>query len=163
LLDHKLIADSSQRVSWIPLDIAAKILVEMRNSSEPLVHLANPHPIPWNTVFERIASTLNVDLVPYSIWLARLESKRLEFEREATTKFGGSGGNARKNTVFQLLDIFYRVVHVHSDPEAEALLPRVSTEVAERVVPSLTCIRQLSIEDVDKWMLYWKDVGLIDF
>jgi hypothetical protein len=150
-------------VSWIPLDIAAQILVGMRNSSESLVHLAHPHPIPWKTVFGRIASTMNVDLVPYSDWLSRLESKRFEFEREASIKRGSGRGNVRKHTAFQLLDLFYRIVHVYSDPEAEAILPKVSTEIAERVVPSLACIRQLSIEDVDKWMLYWKSVGLIEF
>jgi hypothetical protein len=137
------------------------MLVEMRNSPEPLLHLAHPHPIPWNTVFGRIASTLNVDLVSYSEWLARLESERLRFEQKATMK--RSGVIAMRPTAFQLLDIFYRVAHVHSNPEAEALLPKMSTQIAQRVVPSLATIRQLSIEDIDKWMMYWKSTGRIQF
>jgi hypothetical protein len=75
----------------------------------------------------------------------------------------GDGEIARMPTSFQLLDIFYRDVRINSDPEAEALLPRLSTKIAEMVVPSLTNIRPLSIDDVDKWMLYWKKIGRIQF
>jgi hypothetical protein len=155
-------ADAFQGVSWVPLDVVANMLVEMRNSPEPMLHLAHPNPVPWNAVFTRIASTLNVGLVPYSDWLARLESKRLEFEAEATAKLR-SGGNAKRPNAFNLLDVFYRPALIHSDPETEAFLPKVATDVARRVVPSFSSMRQLDDGDVDKWLTYWKSVGLIEF
>jgi hypothetical protein len=135
------------------------MLVEMRNSPEPVLHLAHPNPVPWNAVFRRIASTLNVDLVPYSDWLARLESKRLEFDGETTA----SGEKAKRPNAFNLLDIFYRPALIHSDPETEAFLPKISTEVARRVVPSFDSMRRLNDDDVDKWLTYWKSIGLIGF
>jgi hypothetical protein len=133
------------------------MLVEMRNSSEPMLHLVHPNPVPWNAVFGRIASTLKVDLVPYSDWLARLESNRVEFEGEATKKLG------KKPSAFNLLDVFYRPAVIHSDPETEAFLPKVSTEVSRRVVPSFGSMRQLNDDNVDRWLTYWKSIGLIEF
>jgi hypothetical protein len=138
------------------------MLAEMRNSSEPMLHLVHPNPVPWDAVFRRIASTLNVDLVPYSDWLARLESNRLEFEREAMTKLGG-GGSTRRPNAFTLLDMFYKPVVIRSDLRTEAFLPKVSTEIAQRVVPSFGSMRQLNDDDVDKWLTYWKSTGLIEF
>jgi hypothetical protein len=138
------------------------MLVEMRNSPESMLHLAHPNPVPWNAIFGRIASILNVDLVPYSDWLSRLDSKRLEFEGEATAK-RGSGGNAKRPNAFNLLDIFYRPAVIHSDPETEAFLPRISTEASKRVVPSFGSMRQLNDDDVDRWLTYWKSIGLIEF
>jgi hypothetical protein len=134
----------------------------MRNSLEPVLHLAHPNPVPWNTVFRRIASVLNVDLVPYSDWLARLDSKQLEFEGETTAK-RGSGGNAKRPSAFNLLDMFYRPAIIRSDPETEALLPKVSTEVARRVVPLFGDMRQLNDDDVDRWLTYWKSIDMIQF
>jgi hypothetical protein len=138
------------------------MLVEMRNSSEPMLHLAHPNPVPWNSVFGRIASILNVDLVPYSDWVARLESNRLEFEEEAAAN-RGSGGSAKRPNAFNLLDIFYAPAVLHSNPETEAFLPKISTEVAQRVVPSFGSIRQLGDDDIDRWLTYWKSIRLIDF
>jgi hypothetical protein len=124
-----------------------------------MLHLAHPNPIPWNTVAERMASIMKVDLVPYSDWLARLESERIAFDRQVTMK-RGNVGSAKRPAAFQLLDIVYRNAHVRSGPEAEAFLPKLSTEIAERVVPALSSVQQLNVDDVDKWMTYWKSVGL---
>jgi hypothetical protein len=122
-----------------------------------MLHLAHPNPIPWNTVVERMASIMKVALVPYSDWLARLESERIAFDRQVTMK-RGSIGSAKRPAAFQLLDIVYRNMHVDSEPEA--FLPKLSTEITGRVVPTLANIRQLSVHDVDKWMAYWKSIEL---
>jgi hypothetical protein len=129
----------------------------MRNSVEPMLHLVHPNPVPWNAIFSRIASTLKVDLVPYSDWVARLEEKRLELEENATAKGG------KKPNALNMLDIFFGPATVHSDPDTEAFLPKVSTELARRVVPSFGSIRQLNEEDIDRWLTYWKSIGLIEF
>ena len=60
-------------MSWLPAYEAAKALVEVRNSSEPVLHLVHPRPQPWHTVIIPLAMELDVPLVPYSTWVAALQ------------------------------------------------------------------------------------------
>jgi hypothetical protein len=76
--------------------------------------------------------------------------KRLEFEGETTAKLR-SGLNAKRPNAFNLLDIFYRPALLHSDPETEAFLPKVSIEIARQVVSSFGIMRQLN-DDVDGYL-----------
>lgn len=61
-----------------------------------------------------------------------------------------------------LLDL-YRQIPLHADAEAEAVAPRMSTEIAVREIPALAAAKQLSTDDVDKWLFYWRSIGFIKF
>jgi hypothetical protein len=144
-----------KRVSWLPLEVAGSAIFEARNSSTPLLNLAHPQPVPWNLLFKRIASTLDVPLVPWSQWLTKLEAE-LEVEQEP------SCSRTEDTSALLLLDL-WRQIPLHTDPEAEAVSPRMSTKLAVQEIPSLAAARQLSTEDVDKWLFYWRSIGFLSF
>ncbi|KAF5372256.1 hypothetical protein D9757_009649 [Collybiopsis confluens] len=65
-----------ETISWLGVDIAATILIDIvKSSDEGLVfHLTSPLPVAWDTAFGGMAKRLGLALVPYSQWLESLES-----------------------------------------------------------------------------------------
>jgi hypothetical protein len=106
----------------------------------------------WNDVFKPMAAYLDVPLVPWKQWLARLDEVLSSRDK-----------NSRDDFVYTRMIELYRQAPLHTDPEAETVAPRMSNEVALRELPSLAAARPLSHEDVEKWLLYWRSVGLISF
>jgi hypothetical protein len=134
----------------IPLDVAASVIVEVRNSSAELLHLTNPKPAAWNVIFRDIASTLKVDLVPYSDWISRLEASETD-------------GVGEPHIAVRLLS-FFKAVPVEGNTEAGGI-PRLDITAARRVSPTLNDenLKPVGLEDVKKWLNYWKSAGLISF
>ena len=81
-----------QTVSFIPLDVAAKAIADMRDSPTQILHLAHPSPVPWNSVIRRTADILSVPLVYYRDWVSRLE------------RVGDDGDSSESPSVLRLLD-----------------------------------------------------------
>ena len=134
-----------QDASWVPLEVAGSVIAEIRNASSSIVHIAHPKPVSWRRILGRISHTLGVPIVPFSDWLALLET--------LTTS---SKGN--ETTAIALLDT-YRTL----DPSAMKIIARMSTENALRESPALTAAGPLTEKDIDSWLSYWKSVSLISF
>ncbi|KAI0318579.1 acetyl-CoA synthetase-like protein [Amylostereum chailletii] len=64
----------SGTVSWVPVDVAASVLLEMAHSSSPVLHLISPHPAQWNAIFSAFGKQLGLPLLPYAEWLARVQT-----------------------------------------------------------------------------------------
>ncbi|KAF7348023.1 putative polyketide synthase [Mycena sanguinolenta] len=80
-------------ISWIPISDAAAAIVDMQGTMNETLHLVHPKPTTWKVVIEPLASALNVPLVPYAEWFARLKSTA-EFVH---SKPGEHGGKRRGN------------------------------------------------------------------
>lgn len=132
-----------QDVSWVPLEVVGSAVAEIRNTSSNIVHIAHPKPVSWRYIFGKVSRTLNVPVVPFSDWLARLEA--------LTTS---SRGNETK--AIALLETCRTV-----DPSAPRFVPRMSSENALRESPTLVAAQPLMDRDIDSWLSYLKSVSII--
>jgi hypothetical protein len=140
-------------VAWIPSAIAAKAVTEMRRSSARIVHVAHPRPISWSTLFEAFSDSLNIPLVPFAEWLARLEKSR---EVLATASAEEEAQAIRNNPALRLIE-FFRSISSH---EATSL-PNLSLNEAKKASETLRDenLSPLSVADVKMWVSYWNGTG----
>jgi hypothetical protein len=133
----------------IPLDLAASVIAEVRNSSAELLHLTHPKRVSWNVIFKDITSTLKVDLVPYRDWLSRLEASETE--------------EVDSHISIRLISHF-KIIPIEGNGEAGGL-PRLDITAARRASAILNDenFKLVGSEDVQKWLNYWKTAGLISF
>lgn len=121
----------------------------MRNSSYPVLHLAHPRPVAWNTILSAVSRALNLPLVPYSKWIQTLKKSRegLSVQQEADA--------CQANPALRLLDFF---TGAKVDVVGEALgVPNMDLTKAVKVAPALSEDRlpQLNEVNVSKWLAYW--------
>lgn len=142
-------------ISLLPLQTSAQALVQVLSSkaTPPALHLhlVNPTPSQWDDVFDHIAKKLDVPLIPYPEWLSKLR------EASATVQ------NAQAHSALRLLE-FYGSLNQGSGPEAGGL-PLCNTEVTRGVCPVLNGegLRDVDAEEIQRWLDYWKSLGLMRF
>ena len=134
-----------QDASWVPLEVVGSVIVEVRNTSSNIIHIAHPKPVSWRYIFSRISQTLGVPIAPFPDWLARLEALTTSTKNNETTAIA-------------LLET-YRTV----DPSATNFMPRMSNENALRESPTLAAAQPLTEQDIDSWLSYWKSVSLVSY
>lgn len=150
-----------QPVSWLPLDVSAKVVVEMRNSPSPNVHLAHPRPVPLSDILKPISDAFGIPVIPYAEWVAALEHSV-----EASSSAPGVESALRANPASKLID-FFRGGLIQDDPDAptrEAMgLPFLQLDEAKRSSETLrdANLKQLSAVDVERWLSYWRSKGFI--
>ena len=141
-----------QSISWIPSTSAGRAITEIRHSSSWFVHLAHPHPVPWGTIFGAFSALLGVPLFPYSEWLACLEESG-----KATREKNDDLWN---NPTLRIIEFFRtdsmgiasaRIISLLLIDEAQ----KVSETLCDDNIP------QLGIEDVKRWLDYWRNMGLL--
>lgn len=131
----------------IPASIAAAAVVEIRNSSEKIIHITHNHPVQWDTIFTHVGEVLSVPLVSWPEWISRLEKS--EFTEE--------------NSALRLLDHYQ--VAVVEDPRLEAGLPRIGMDIGrkESTVLADMDMPRVGVEDTQRWLEYWRSLGLVSF
>ncbi|KAJ7103042.1 hypothetical protein B0H15DRAFT_810726 [Mycena belliarum] len=133
-------------ISWVPIDHAARALVNMRNSNERYLHITHPRPISITDILSRLSKVLELPLVPYSTWLESLEAAAL---LEST---------APANPGVHLIEFFRSYQEVSA--EQEVLLSAVlSNTRAVEATESLASLEPLTAEDADKWVAYLRNGG----
>ena len=136
-----------QTVSFVPLDVAAKAVADMRDSPSQILHLTHPSPVPWNSVIQRTADILSVPLVYYHDWVSRLES------------VGNDGDSSESSNALRLLD-FFQKANLDGSSESPCVsseimgLPRLSTKRSIEYLPRLSEMRGI-VGEVGKWLKYW--------
>nr|VWP02499.1 M protein type 1 [Ganoderma boninense] len=141
--------------SFIPGYTAARAFAEMRNSSEPILHLVHPHAVPWRSIITPIAAELGVPLVTYNEWLAAL------------VRTAGAEGSSQaveamqKNPALRLLDFFREGKHVKEGHEPLGL-PHLSPEKAKSASETLATMPAISEAEVKAWVAAWRSVGFLD-
>ncbi|CCL98280.1 uncharacterized protein FIBRA_00274 [Fibroporia radiculosa] len=148
--------DAVGSVSWIPVDIAASVLADMLDSSRPVLHLRNPQPVSWSHMMAHFSAMLNLPLVSYPEWVARLERDMADVEK-ARSPYLQAG--------IRLLEFF----RVGSDPDHQNRVGNAMTgsrpivvelEEARKVSKTLDAgVPQLGEEDVRRWVEWWRTTG----
>jgi len=145
-------------VSWIPIDIAAQAIVEMRDVPAQVLHVVNPAPVEWNALFDPISRLLNLRMVQYSEWLSALNE---------TAEKGASevGVSLKENPALKLVDFFRAFSSSSSHSEVgtnghagtdEAMgLKRLSLRESLKVSESLRRCSKLTVDDAKKWLSSW--------
>lgn len=137
--------------------MAAEALIELRKTDVTIVNLVHPKPVPWHDIISSVSSSLNVPVVSYGEWLAKLG--RLSNGRRDETEA------ARRVPALRLHD-FYQSMETGAPgrPEDEALmqksfdttqLTRASNTLGKESLPSL------GSEDVQRWIAHWRRKGVV--
>ncbi|KAF5346966.1 hypothetical protein D9758_010089 [Tetrapyrgos nigripes] len=160
-------------ISWIPVDIAARVIVDdylndiPDSGSARILHLANPNPVTWSdTIAPAIIEELGgqIDLVPYDKWLARLEE-----EGKKSLDLEGDRKLAELPAV-QLLPFYKGVVKSQQEEgksrNGEAFgMPQMALDVEDGKTAltskTLSSVQPLTRDDAVKWVRYWKKIGWI--
>lgn len=144
-------------MAWVPIDIAASAVVELRDASVPVVNLINPKPVSWSSLIKHFASSLNVPLVPYAEWYERLTK---------AVNDALSSGNSQiinDNPAFKLAEFYGGMKDLQNDKLEAFMSNRFETKEVVRVTKSLgdNELIQLGQEDVQRWLTYWRRVGAV--
>ncbi|KAF9552954.1 acetyl-CoA synthetase-like protein [Agrocybe pediades] len=150
-------------IDWIPLDLAAKALVDYRLSGKPgsstILHLTHPKPVAWSKLATAISRELSVEPVPFIDWFKKLEQAKGSMAEE------GKDIDA-KHTIaaLRLLPFFGSMSSkVQEGPYAFGL-PCLSNCTALRLSPALSDrakVIPLQEKDALLWLGYWKGQGFI--
>ncbi|KAF9543794.1 hypothetical protein CPC08DRAFT_649786, partial [Agrocybe pediades] len=142
-------------ISWFPVHLAASAIADMRRTDHRVLHIVHPKPRAMSTIMKSLSETLNVPLVPYMEWFARLESSANEDESAAASE------NSRAAL---RMTHFYRLgLNASKTTESMGLLAKVLSEKGLRASPSLRSdsVLPLSAQDVKDWVANWKKIGFL--
>jgi len=141
-------------VSFVPLHAAATALLELRHASGIFAHLVHPRPVPWRRIIEYVAAIIDIPVIPYDEWLRRLEASPKTSEA------------LHNNPALHLLDFYYasRAPKDRSDLSRREAMGLSLFETRQTVVdaPTLKDLAQLDMEEVSRWIDYWKSKGALD-
>ncbi|EIN14664.1 acetyl-CoA synthetase-like protein [Punctularia strigosozonata HHB-11173 SS5] len=152
----RCLPDVQGHVSWVPLAAAAETLVEMRNASQPVLHLAHPRPVTWSALLKPIAEDLAVPIVPYRDWLGRLKAHAVD---DHATGDHRTADKTAAHPAVQLLQFFQEAA---ATPDREPLgVPRLDTSEAVQVSSSLKKLAPLKPQDARLWMKSWRERGFL--
>ncbi|KAH7912698.1 hypothetical protein BJ138DRAFT_1083028 [Hygrophoropsis aurantiaca] len=148
-------------VSWIPLHVAAKALVELASApdtpSNHIVHIVHPRPVAWSVLASTLSSEFSVPLVPYHEWLSKLEACNSE-----DTNTDIQSTLLERCRALRLLSFFKNIARDTSRGEAMGFQEldvtqarAFSSTMADPFLP------QLGRDDVLSWIRYWRRSGLL--
>lgn len=144
-----------QDVSWVPLDTAADILIEMAqsNTDSRYLHLTHPRPVPWSSIIEVFSRELNIPVIAYPDWLRLLEDSAAGMNNATQAEVDSI---LRQNPALKLLDLFRSAEQAMVSPDREAMgLAKFDLTEALKAARSLNDLRQLDNGDAQRWLAYW--------
>lgn len=146
-------------MDWIPLQIAAKAVVDFRLATGPesstIVHLVHPRPTSWSSLSKIIAADLGVELVPFAAWLISLEELGKSYVDEVEAM--------RNIPALRLLSFFESISTQPTGSIAGLGFRRLDSRLSLDLSRTLSDpnVPQLGESDVKAWLGYWKSVGFI--
>ncbi|KAH7914162.1 acetyl-CoA synthetase-like protein [Hygrophoropsis aurantiaca] len=138
--------DFETKFAWLPVDVAAQAIVDLKCSDKRYIHLAHPNPISSAMVIEHISNELNVPLVPFQEWFERAKkaSERMAEESPALV-----------TPLMMIINFFFvegRIGNQNAFRDQSLCL-----ENALSGSPALSSIVQepLGRVDISRWLSYW--------
>ncbi|GBE89888.1 putative polyketide synthase [Sparassis crispa] len=160
--------DGDDVISWLPVDIAAAAIIDMSNTMSETLHLIHPRPVTWDIIMKPIASMLQVPLVPYPEWLARLQSSVID--TATVSRNSKANDQAGDPTIYalKLMDVYRGLQsldqHQRTSTESMGILPKVASDkgirASETLMDSLLS-PPLEASDAEKWVGYWRNVKFL--
>jgi thioester reductase-like protein/2-polyprenyl-3-methyl-5-hydroxy-6-metoxy-1,4-benzoquinol methylase len=142
-----------QNISWLPIDTAASIVVQLRDSSSACIHVAHPKPVPWRSVVQPLSTALNVPIVAPADFLKRVE----------TMLNSSNEDEVNQNPVLRLFDFFREGLDPAYSKRDAMALPILKTDNGKHdssilADPELPPVGE---RDVQAWLGYWRGIGAI--
>ncbi|KIJ41538.1 hypothetical protein M422DRAFT_105007, partial [Sphaerobolus stellatus SS14] len=141
--------------AWIPAHNTAAAIIDMQGTPRHTLHLIHPHPVEWSTIMGQITNILQVSLVPYVEWFARLDHASRHVDDDKKSKCQKEGHAALK------LIEFYKLGLKNDTRNAESmgLMPSVVADKALKASKTLQdgeLLPFIGQEDVRRWIDYWR-------
>lgn len=132
-----------QTFSWIPADVAAQALVDLRLCTRQVAHLLHSNPVSSITITKAVSTLLQLPIMPYKTWLQKLKQSTVPVS---------------ENPALRLLG-FFESHGTEFKPEH----PAISVANALEASKSMEGLKDWSLreEDVAMWIKYWIDVGFL--
>lgn len=157
--------------SWIPLDVAAKTLLEVCQSSAKdfpsVVHIVHPRPIQWSIIMKAFSESSKVltgkelSLLPFNEW------NRLVVQAASSVDPASAYRQFPSTTIQTIFDAIARADALACDrygpdsKEIQALgAPCLQTSVCVSRSSTLESAPVLCTEYVACWIKYWQRIGL---
>lgn len=149
--------------AWIPLDLTAQSLIELRSEADPAVTLVHPYPAPYLDLFKAIAEELSLPFASYSEWYNRLEKATTEVAE--ANDANRSAQFAEQVPAGTLLEFFKGAVAAEAtakDDSREVMgMSTFETNNSRKGSLALRNARQLTAGDARSWIGYWRSVGFL--
>lgn len=127
------------------------MLCAMRHSDEPVLHLANPNPVPWRSFFEVFAAEVGVPLVPFGTWISLLQNYSNDTGIPKSDR-------VKRNPAIHLIPYFEAA---DMSPYKEFMgHTRLDTTKAIEIAPMLKDIR-IGREMAVDWVRGWRRMGFL--
>ncbi|KAJ6464062.1 putative polyketide synthase [Mycena sanguinolenta] len=136
--------DSSQGRFVDSIGAAAAAILDMQDSMNDTFHLIHPRPTTWRRVMEPLTSALDVPLVPYAEWFARLKSTA-DFTPQVP------GAEAKSPAALKLLDFFQGGLKPQVNWESVGLLPKLASQKGTHASETLRNVPPLGPRDIESW------------
>ncbi|KAG7097694.1 hypothetical protein E1B28_005019 [Marasmius oreades] len=153
-----LLPDVPGKVSWIPIDVAAQVVVELGfrrldRSSTEFFNIAHSRPVPAMRIMKPLKDVLGLELVPYAQWFKTLEAS---IEADAASE-------ADQHVVARLLEFFRSMQMGISERDSEAFgFPEIVTGKREKLLAGVFELEgELGEKDIEAWIREWRLQGLL--
>ncbi|KAH0586648.1 hypothetical protein H2248_007864 [Termitomyces sp. 'cryptogamus'] len=150
-----------ERVSWVPVSAAARIISDVLQTDKPLryFHLVHPYRVHLMNLLSPIASYFSIPIVSFNEWLEKLRGLLVNDPTSGVSETTSYVPSDLR--VLSLLD-YFSVKNSSddfekwqdSDIDITQMKLHSPTMSSEQLLP-------LGCEDAHRWMAYWMSVGLL--
>lgn len=144
----------------MPLDLASRVIIDLRDSTSSIVHLVHPKPVSWNDFAETVSSELHVPLVPYSEWLRRLEERALSPDNDS--------GAEESLPAAKVLSFFRQAASgMEESKDGKEAMGLAALDISRAMSESATMrddgeMRKIGAEEVKLWLENWISQGYLE-
>lgn len=168
-----------QSVSWLPIDVAARSIIEIATDQTDILpsvlHCAHPHPTAWNSIISLFAETLYLrnkhnrplSIVSFSEWIEHVNKSVASCEvspHEIASRFPSTKIQSTLHWMVFADEELRRMNLRDLDDGIQGVeaagTRRLRTTKAESLSSSLKGVLPLGEGDVIKWVDYWVKKGL---
>ena len=148
-------------ISWVPVETGAQILLDMAEtdpvSKFSIFHLRHPKPLSWHDMMACFSELLGVPVISYAEWLSKL-TRTLEKPDPLTSEYVAPA--------LRLLQMWQSASDLDSAQrqtrilESNGFMVLLDIEESSRRCAALSnpSFLRLSIDDVRKWVEYWRSI-----
>ncbi|KAI0683985.1 polyketide synthase [Cerioporus squamosus] len=152
----RCLPDGQGPVSWLPVHVAASAIIEMVGaaSSHSIVHLRHPRPVTWSDIMGHFSTILGLPMIDYATWMSQVPTLR---ERPGAYDAKFVQAAVSLSEIFPSGASTLDVSVAENDSQSVLMaLGESSMRISVLRDPGL---KQLDVDDVRKWVEYWRRTG----
>ena len=141
----QLVPNELPEVNWVPVDIVARVIVEVLHSAPPdsieVMNIVNPYPVEWKSLVPAVQGWFeneNIQAVPLRDWIKAVQSVDLNDARQVDAA-----------PAAKILDFFVAIAE--SDQAQASYMTRVGMEKSK----SMAQLKAVSPEWMRTWLEQW--------